>query len=109
MDFHNDDYGNLHVSKPRDGDTVYLKNMERFYRLMKENTWFTGKIQNVFTDDPERFSIAAGLYQRYDITGCILELNGNRISNPDRIPSSNDWEQLGVKLYDVFIKYFETD
>lgn len=36
-------------------------------------------------------------------------LNGNRISKPDRIPSSAYWEKLGEKLYDVLMKYFETN
>lgn len=107
IDFHNDDYGNLHVSKAKEGDPAFQERMDRFYRLMTEDTWFSGRQQNVFTDDPARYSIAAGLYQRYDITGCVLELNGNWIGSLQKIPSAADWMELGRGMHGVFVRYFE--
>lgn len=107
IDFHNDSYGNIHVSKPKENDSEYGKSMDRLHQIMKERTWFTGKLQKVYTEDPERYSIAAGLYERYDITGCILELNAERIDKLDKLPSVKDWKQLGKELNDVFLQYFK--
>jgi hypothetical protein len=107
IDFHNDDYGNIHVSKPKENDPYYLENMERIYQLLKDNTWFSGEMQNVYTGDPERYSIAADLYERYNITGFVFELNGDRIEKLKKMPSSYDWQELGEKMNVVFDKYFD--
>jgi predicted deacylase len=107
IDFHNDDYGNMHVSKPKDKDPTYQKNIEKIYQLLKDKTWFSGNMQKVYTEEPERYTIATGLYERYNITGFVLELNGDRIKKRNKLPSSEDWMDLGENLNDVFVTYFE--
>jgi len=106
IDFHNDNYGNIHVSKPKENDTKYNQNIDQFYKLMLEKTWFSGKLQKVYTTDPKRHSIAAGLYERYNITACVFELNGDWIEKLEKIPDVEDWQQLGKGINDVFYKYF---
>ncbi|MDB4582292.1 M14 family zinc carboxypeptidase [Draconibacterium sp.] len=109
IDFHNDSYGNIHVSRPKENDVEYGSSMDRFYEIMKAKTWFTGQQQKVYTDDPKRYSIAAGLYERYDITGCVLELNAERIDKLNKLPSVDDWKQLGKDLNEVFYQFFKLD
>lgn len=107
IDFHNDNYGNIHVSKPKENDTKYNQNIDRFYKLMQEKTWFTGELQKVYTTDPKRHSIAAGLYERYNITGCVFELNGDWIEKLEKIPAVEDWLQLGKGINEVLYNYFK--
>jgi len=107
IDFHNDNYGNIHVSKPKENDTKYNQNIDRYYKLMQEKTWFSGKLQKVYTTDPKRHSIAAGLYERYGITGCVFELNGDWIEKLEKIPAVEDWQQLGKGINEVLYNYFK--
>lgn len=107
IDFHNDDYGNIHVSKPKKNDQNYQENIERIYHLLKDETWFSGNMQKVYTAEPKRYSIAAGLYERYNITGFVFELNGDWIERLHKMPSSKDWMTLGEKLNSVFDEYFK--
>ena len=107
IDFHNDNYGNIHVSKPKENDTKYNQSIGRFYKLMQGKTWFSRELQKVYTTDPKRHSIAAGLYERYDITGCVFELNGDRIDKLNKMPNIDDWKQLGKDINEVFYEYFE--
>jgi hypothetical protein len=107
LDFHNDNYGNIHVSRPKEDDVNFGRNIEKFYQLMQEKTLFSGKMQKVYSDDPHRFYISAGLYERYGIEGCILELNADWIEKLNKIPDAKDWQNLGKDLNVVFSDYFQ--
>ena len=41
IDVHNDNNGNLHISRPNVNLTKYLENMKRFENLLFKYTWFT--------------------------------------------------------------------
>ena len=106
IDFHNDNYGNLHVPHPKINDKYFLSKIERFFNLLNEHTWFSSKLQHGKSDDPSRYNSATGLYHRFDIPGIIFELNGDRIDKLDKIPEISDWKEMGNKLNDVFEAYF---
>lgn len=106
IDFHNDNWGNLHVPKPQDRDETFLPNIERFFNLLNEKTWFCSKMQHGKDAEPERYNSATGLYYRFDITGIIFEFNGDRIDKLNKIPEISDWKEMGSKLNEVFDVYF---
>jgi hypothetical protein len=107
IDFHNNDHGNIYMSKPVKGDTIYKQNMDKFLRLIMKNTWYSGIIKEVYDPNPCRFGIYAGLYERLGINSCVIEINGNWIVTLKKIPSANDWEQLGKGINEVFFNYFK--
>ena len=106
IDFHNDNYGNLHVPQPKTNDDKFLPKIEHFYNLLNELTWFSSKMQHGKADDPTRFNSATGLYYRFDIPGIIFEFNGDRIDKLDKIPEISDWKEMGAKLNEVFTVLF---
>jgi len=106
IDFHNDNYGNIHVPEPKENDPAFLPKIERIFNLLNEHTWFCSKMQHIKTDDPNRFNSATGLYQRYDIPGIIFEFNGDRIDKLNKMPEISDWTEMGDKLNDIFDAYF---
>ncbi len=106
MDFHNDNYGNIHIFEPRTKDPEYEQNIEKLFKLMKEKTWFSGNLQKVSATDPRRYYSSAGLYERYGINGCVMELNSDWIEKPGKLPTIDDWRLLGRNLYNVFYEYF---
>jgi hypothetical protein len=106
IDFHNDNWGNLHVPQPKNGDMEFLPKIEEFYNLLNELTWFSSKMQHGKTVTPDRYNSATGLYRRFDIPGIIFEFNGDRIDKLDKIPEISDWKTMGAKLNEVFELYF---
>lgn len=107
IDLHNDNYGNIHMYEPTSGNPEYSMSVEKFFNLMKEITWFSNRLQKDSNPDPKRYYSYAGLYERYGIPGCVLELNSDWIENKKRIPSAEDWLELGRMLNDVFFDYFK--
>ena len=103
IDFHNDDGGKLHISRPEVNLESYLKNMERFEILLQEHTWFTeGSTGSSFRNPG---SIGEGLLERYGIEALVFELNANWIAGLEKAPFGKDWMLLGEQLCAVFYEY----
>ncbi len=106
IDFHNDAYGNIHISKPNVNLDNYLANMDRLEVLLRKHTWFTeGSIggRDHFRNPG---SIGEGLLERYGIDALIYELNANWIVGLNKSPLGEDWMLLGEQLCEVFYHYF---
>jgi hypothetical protein len=104
IDFHNDQGGRVHISRPNVDLDAYLEFMQRFERLLRKHTWFTegatgGNYRNPGT-------IGEGLLERYGIFACVHELNANRIAGLDDYPSGKHWELYGAQLCEVFLELF---
>ncbi len=107
IDFHNDESGRVHISRPNIDLQPYLARMQRFENLLRARTWFTegatgGNYRTVG-------SIGEGLLERYGIHACIHELNANRIAGLDDYPSGKHWETYGAQLCEVFYRLFDED
>ncbi|MBC8869631.1 MAG: peptidase M14 [Planctomycetes bacterium] len=105
IDFHNDQGGRLHISRPNVNLEPYLARMSRFESLLREHTWFTegatgGNYRTLG-------SIGEGLLERYGIHACIHELNANWIAGLDAYPSGKNWELYGEQLCEVFYELFD--
>jgi hypothetical protein len=104
IDFHNDASGGLHISRPNINLDLYLKNMERFEKLLRKFTWFTEGSTGAHFRNPG--TIGEGLLERFGINAVVFELNANWIAGLDKVPFGNDWELLGEQLCHVFYEYF---
>ena len=107
IDFHNDNSGRLHVSRPNIDLEEYLARMKKFEQLLTEHSWFTegstgGSFRNPGT-------IGEGLLERYGITACVQELNANRIAGLDDHARAEHWELFGRQLCKVFDAYFRSE
>ena len=105
IDFHNDNNGRLHISRPNIELAEYLKRMKRFELLLREHTWFTEGSTGGNFHNPGSFG--EGLLERYRITAFIHELNADWIAALDDYPSAKNWKLYGSQLCDVFYEYFE--
>jgi hypothetical protein len=105
VDFHNDDYGNIHLTMPKEEDTEYLNRVEFFEKKLIEQTWFSQRleIKNKIVGGGD---MADGLYYKFDINAFVFELNANYIESLGEIPEISDWIDLGSKLNDIFYQYF---
>ena len=107
IDFHNDEGGKLHISRPETGAERYLANMRRFEALLREHTWFTEGSTGAGFRNPG--SIGEGLLARYGVDACVHELNANWIAGLNECPSSDAWQLYGGQLLTVFEAYFATE
>ncbi len=106
IDWHNDDGGQVHVSRPNIDLGAYLAKMERFETLLREHTWFTeGSTGGKFRTPG---SIGEGLLERYGVHACVHELNANRIAGLNDYPSAKNWKLYGEQLCEVFYRMFES-
>ncbi len=106
IDLHNDNGGKLHLSRPENGLEQYLEQMKRFESLMSQHTWFTEGSTGSNFRNPGTFG--EGLFERYGIIACILELNCDWIAGLGKVPFGKDWELLGEQMCRVFFEYFDT-
>ncbi len=105
IDFHNDQSGRLHLSRPNVDLEQYLLRMERFESLLGEHTWFTEGTTGAGYRNPG--TIGEGLLERYGIHACVHELNANWIAGLDDYPSAENWKLYGAQLCEVFYRLFE--
>lgn len=105
IDLHNDAGGKLHVSRPAGDAAGYLENMGRLEQVLRAHTWFTEGSTDPQFRNPGSFG--EGLYERYGIDACILELNCNWSAGLNRAPLGRDWHGLGWRLHDAFTAYFD--
>jgi len=104
IDFHNDEGGNLHFSRPEGELKEYLARMQLFEQLLRKHTWFTeGSTGSTFRNAG---SIGEGLLARYGIHASVLELNANWIAGLNDYPTGKNWELFGQQLCRVFYEYF---
>ncbi|MGC1241318.1 MAG: M14 family zinc carboxypeptidase [Chryseosolibacter sp.] len=107
IDFHNDGYGGLHLSRPPHVNVEkYLARMKRFEALLRQYTWFTeGSTGPNFKDGGG--SIGEGVVERYGIDGLVYELNCVWAAGLNKPPLGADWELMGEQLTEVFYHYFD--
>src|SRR4051812_47428140 len=105
IDFHNDEGGRFHISRPEHTDLKdYLARMKMLENLLRERTWFTEGVTDQSFHNPG--TIGEGLLARYGIDAAVHELNGNWIKGLKDYPSSKNWELYGEQLCQVFYEYF---
>ncbi len=105
IDLHNDEGGNMHISRPTIHLDRYLKRMERLEKLMREHTWFTEGATGGDYRNPG--TIGEGWLERFGIDAIVQELNCNWIAGLNKTPMGRDWELLGEQYLEVFDRYFE--
>lgn len=105
IDLHNDEGGNMHISRPAIDLERYLSRMKRLEELMVKHTWFTEGSTGGGFRNPATFG--EGLLERFGIDAIIQELNCNWIAGLNKIPEARDWELLGEQYLEVFENYFE--
>ncbi len=105
IDFHNDNGGQLHVSRPAAESGPYLARMQRLDQLLRAHTWFTeGATDSTFRNPS---TLGEGLLQRYGIVACIHELNANWIAGLNDYPTASNWRLYGQQLCEVFWRLLE--
>ena len=104
IDFHNDNYGSLNLTKPNDEDKEYLKKMELFWKELIKQTWFSNELHKI-----EKLSGSGnsydGLYHKFGIDACVIGFNADYIESLDKMPEVSDWKSFGTKLNAVFLSY----
>lgn len=104
VDFHNDESGKLHVSRPEGDFRDYLARMQRLEQLLRKHTWFTeGSTGSTFHNAG---TVGEGLLARYRIDACVLELNANWIAGLNDYPTARNWELFGQQLCRALYDYF---
>jgi hypothetical protein len=105
IDFHNDEGGLLHISRPGGTDLKrYLQRMKALEGLLRKHTWFTeGNTGEAFHNPG---TLGEGLLARYGIDAAVHELNANWIAGLKDYPSGRNWELYGEQLCQVFFEYF---
>ena len=110
IDIHNDDAGGIHLATHSKDDTLFIKKMQFFEKLMREKTSFSEEVEYSWETPgkPESFVLFEnGLRSRYGIEAIVYELNANWISSLHKMPTQNDWMNIGANLNDVFYEYLK--
>jgi hypothetical protein len=108
IDIHNDDAGGIHLATHSKDDTLFIKKMQFFEKLMREKTSFSEDVKYSWETpgQPEQFILFEnGLYRRYGIEAIVYELNANWISSLSRIPTQYDWMDIGANLNEVLYQF----
>jgi len=106
LDLHNDNNGQLHISRPDPTPESYLANMRRLEALLRQHTFFTVGSTAPSTRNPG--TIGEGLLERYGIDAAVLEFNCDWIAKLAKPPTGRHWEEFGENLLHVFDDYFAT-
>ena len=109
IDLHNDDKGDMHLAKRDKGDTGFQSRMQKLEKLMREHTSFSESFRYSWTGDGQStvMTIDNGLYSRYGLEAFVYELNANRITGLNKVPSADDWKETGKGLLEVIYCYLE--
>ena len=105
MDLHNDNGGRLHVSRPERGAEAYLAHMARLEKALRQYTCFTEGSTDPNFRNPGSFG--EGLYTRYGIPACILELNCLWLAGLDKVPLGADWRLYGRRMREALLAYVD--
>lgn len=110
IDFHNDAFGQLHISRPDLEPAAleaYVNRMKCLEQALRDHTWFTeGSTGSSFRNPG---SIGEGLLARYGIMACVLELNANWIAGVDDYPTAHHWTAFGQQMATALLQFFESD
>ncbi len=104
IDLHNDSGGKLHISRPEKDAEPYLANMARLEAVLRRHTWFTEGSTDPNFCNPGSFG--EGLYGRYGIDACVLELNCNWSAGLQKPPLGADWRLFGRQMREALREYF---
>ncbi|QNF33205.1 succinylglutamate desuccinylase/aspartoacylase family protein [Adhaeribacter swui] len=104
IDLHNDNYGNIHISRPAGNLEKYLANMKILEAQLRRHTWFTEGSTGSNFKNPG--TLGEGLLERFGIEALVYEFNYDWIASLKKQPFGKDWEALGEKLGEVFYQYF---
>jgi len=110
IDIHNDDAGGINLATHRRDDTLFIKKMQFFEKLMREKTSFSEEVQYSWVTPGQQESFVLfenGLYRRYGIEAIVYELNANWISSLGRIPAQYDWMNIGASLNEIFYQFLK--
>jgi len=108
LDFHNDQSGRLHVSRPAVEDLdAYLQRMADLETALRAHTWFTEGSTKAGFRNPG--SIGEGILQRYGIPAAVHELNADIIAGLNEPAQAKHWISYGANLPAAFASYFEKD
>ncbi len=108
IDIHNDDAGGINLATRMKDDTLFIKRMQFFEKLMRDKTSFSEEVKYAWETpgQPEPFVLFEnGLYRRYGIEAIVYELNANWISSLGRMPTQSDWTDIGANLNEVFYQF----
>jgi len=108
IDIHNDDAGGINFATHPKDDTLMIKKMQFFEKLMREKTSFSENVRYSWETPgvSEPYVLFEnGLYRRYGIEAIVYELNANWISSLGRMPTQSDWMDIGANLNEVFYQY----
>ncbi len=108
IDIHNDDAGGINLATHRKDDTLFIRKMKFFEKLMRERTSFSEDVKYSWETpgEPEPFVLFEnGLSRRFGIEAIVYELNANWINSLGRMPVQNDWLDLGANLNEVFYQF----
>lgn len=103
IDIHNDGSGGLHYSRPDSEPDRYLARMTVLDELLRKHTWFSEGSVGPSGRNPG--TLGEGLWSRYRIPACILELNANWIAGLKEPATARRWVELGEDLPRVFLDY----
>ncbi len=103
IDLHNDNSGQLHVTRLDIGLEKYLKRMDVFEAMLRKHTWFT---EGSARSSHRTGTIEEGLVERFGIDACVLELNDTWIAGLNDAPSAEHWELFGAQLAEALYHYF---
>ncbi len=96
VDLHNDNSGRLHPNFRRPGMEAYFERMDRFEQGLERFCGFReGRVNPAFQNPG---SFGEGLYERYGIHACILELKCLELETLGRPPLGADWYRFGRGL-----------
>jgi len=111
IDLHNDDKGDIHLAKRDKSDIEFQNNMQKFEKLMRQETSFSENVSYSWNGDGQStvMSIENGLLHRYGLAAFVYELNANWITGQNKIPTANDWKETGKGLIRVLYQYFENN
>ena len=111
IDLHNDDKGDIHLAKRDKSDIEFQNNMQKFEKLMRQETSFSENVSYSWNGDGQStvMSIENGLLHRYGLAAFVYELNANWITGQNKIPTVNDWKETGKGLIRVLYQYFENN
>ncbi len=110
IDIHNDDAGGINLATHNKTDTLFLRRMQFFEKLMREKTSFSEQVRYSWETKgrPDSFVLFEnGLYRRYGIESLVYELNANWISSLGRMPTQYDWMDIGANLNEVFYEFLK--
>jgi hypothetical protein len=112
IDFHNDSNGSISFGTHDKNDTVFMKNMQLFEKLMRKYTSFSEGVTGKWDTGSETgplMSFSDAMIKKYGFEAIVYELNSNWIRGLKKIPLKDDYMKVGENLNQVFYEYFNNE